>query len=214
MDTAHTKPLTLMFFAVMQTLCRIAARVLFVFKVRGKYNIPEDGACVLVCNHISFVDWLLLSSVSPRPIRFVLYIGYYMGPLRWFLNIGQVIPICSKKESKTIYTEAFNQISKNLDCGRLVCIFPEGKITTDGEMHEFKRGIEKIIARNKVPVVPAKLSYSLWGHWSTRSVEHFKLLTRPKVFLGISEKIEPELVTAASLEDIVRNIKVREDVQI
>jgi 1-acyl-sn-glycerol-3-phosphate acyltransferase len=208
MDTANTKPLTLVFFFVAQSLCRVVAHILFSFKIIGKEKIPKDGACVLVSNHISFVDWLLISSVSPRPIRFVLYIKYYMGPFRWLFDLGQVVPICSKDESKEIYDEAFEKISKHLDYGRMVCIFPEGMITTDGQMHAFKRGIEKIIRRNRVPVIPSKLSYSLWGHWSTRSLERFKVWIRPKVVFAVSDLIQPEEVTAFSLEEVVRNIKV------
>lgn len=208
MNKTNTKPLILVFFFAAQLLCRVIVRILFTFRVIGKDKIPKDGACVLVSNHISFVDWILISSVSPRPIRFVLYVKYYMGPFRWLFDLAQVVPICSKAESEEIYDAAFDKISKHLDCNRMVCIFPEGKITTDGQMHAFKRGIEKIIKRNRVPVIPSRLSYSLWGHWSTKSVERFKVWNRPGVAFAVSDPIGPDLVTAALLENIVRNIKV------
>ena len=208
MNKTNTKPLILVFFFIARLLCRVVVRILFRFRVLGKGKIPKDGACVLVSNHISFVDWLLISSVSPRPIRFVLYVKYYMGPFRWLFDLAQVVPICSKVESEEIYKRAFDKISKHLDNNRMVCIFPEGMITTDGEMHAFKRGIEKIIRRNRVPVIPSRLSYSLWGHWSTRSLERFKVWRRPGVVFAVSDLIDPDSVTAASLEDIVRNIKV------
>jgi hypothetical protein len=208
MNKTNTKPLILVFFFIAQLLCRVVVRILFRFRVIGRGKIPKDGACVLVSNHISFVDWLLISSVSPRPIRFVLYVKYYMGPFRWLFDLAQVVPICSKAESEEIYKRAFDKISKHLDNNRMVCIFPEGMLTTDGEMHVFKRGVEKIIRRNRVPVIPSRLSYSLWGHWSTKSLERFRVWIRPGVVFAVSDLIDPDLVTAASLEDIVRNIKV------
>jgi len=206
MDKAFTSKPTLFFFFSIQFLCKIAAKLLFSLEVIGSKNIPNDGACILACNHISFVDWLLLSSVSPRPIRFVLYFGYYTKSLQWFMNLAQVIPIASKAENKEIYYSAFDTISDHLNYNRLVCIFPEGKITTTGEMDTFKHGIEKILKRNLVPIVPAKLSYTLWGHWSTRSRDKFSPFKRPKVRLVISNVIDSEYITANALETIIRNI--------
>ena len=197
----------MLFFFFIRQLCRAAAYILFSFKSIGEDKIPIDGACVLASNHVSFVDWLLISSVSPRPIRFVLYAKYYFGPLKWFFDMVQVVPICSKEENETIYREAFDKISEHLEKNRLVCIFPEGKITTNGQMHTFKRGIEKITRRNKAPVIPARLSYSLWGHWSTRSLNKFSFWLRPNVTLVVSDVIDSDKITASSLEEAIRNIK-------
>lgn len=208
MDTTHTKPWTLAFFFAIQWWCWLLAHLLFNFTVTGKENIPRDGACILACNHVSFVDWLLIASICPRPIRYTMYVGYFTKWATWFFNAGQVVPICSKEQDELIYRQAFGEISRHLSYDRLVCIFPEGKLTTDGEMHEFKRGIEKILRRDQVPVVPARLSYSLWGHWSTRSPEHFKFWKRPIVNLVFGKKIEPSLVTAHYLECTIRKMEV------
>lgn len=210
MDTIHTPRSKLLFFFTVQWWCWLVAHLLFNFRVINKEHIPRDGACVLACNHVSFVDWLLLSAVSPRPIRFTMYVGYFSSNplLRWFFNAGQVVPICSKKQDEEIYKQAFGEISRHLSYDRLVCIFPEGILTTDGEMHEFKHGIDKILKRDQVPVIPARLSYSLWGHWSTKSESNFRLWKRPIVNLIFGKKIEPSLATAHYLECTIRKMKV------
>tara|TARA_R110002072_G_scaffold200650_2_gene358357 strand:+ start:1285 stop:3153 length:1869 start_codon:yes stop_codon:yes gene_type:complete len=141
----------------------VLTNIIYRLKEAGRENIPEEGAAVLVSNHVSFVDALLIASTSPRPIRFVMDHNIFKHPLiGWFFKLVKAIPIAPEKVCEKTYKEAFDTISKVLEEGHLVCIFPEGKITRTGEMNEFKTGIEKIIKRNPVPVVPMNLN-GLWG---------------------------------------------------
>jgi len=126
-------------------------------------HIPDKGAAVLVCNHVSYVDALLIAGAAPRPIRFVMDHQIFKNPfLGWFFRLVKAIPIAPEFKNKDIYDKAFNTISEALNNDELVCIFPEGKLTHTGEMNPFRAGIEKIVGRNPVPVIPLSLS-GLWG---------------------------------------------------
>ena len=207
MDRVYTTPSQLFFFNFVRALCRILIKLLFKVRVSGEENIPIDGACILASNHITYVDWAIISSKSPRPIRFTMFTGFFLKPIRWFLKLAQVVPICSKESNPTIYYQAFDQISDHLDKGRLVCLFPEGSLTTDGEMHQFKHGIDKILKRNPVPVVPVYLSYELWGHWLSKSNEPYQVWKRPLVRVIFGKKMEPGMANAHSLETVIRLLK-------
>ncbi|HAT30196.1 MAG TPA: glycerol acyltransferase [Janthinobacterium sp.] len=135
-------------------------------------RIPSEGAAVLVCNHVSFVDAVVIMAASPRPIRFVMDHNIFKTPLLgWIFRTGKAIPIASAKEDPWLMEKAFVDIAQALHEGELVCIFPEGKLTATGEMNEFKGGIAKILARSKVPVIPMALR-GLWGHLLSRNKEN------------------------------------------
>lgn len=135
------------------------------YRVRheGLGNIPEEGAAVIVSNHVTFMDAVIMSGAIQRPIRFVMDDAIFKLPVvgKLFRLVG-AIPICSRQKNKAIYEQAFVQISAALKAGELVCIFPEGKLTRDGEINEFKNGINKIIEADPVPVIPMALQ-GLWG---------------------------------------------------
>ncbi len=146
----------------------IITNIMYRLKVVGEKNIPESGGAVLVCNHISFVDWMILSAAVKRPIRFIMDHSYFRGFLIKRLMIrGKVIPIAGYKENPELLKAAFDKAAEELSNGELVCIFPEGRITKDGAMNVFKPGIEKILERTPVPVVPMAL-YGLWGSFFSR----------------------------------------------
>ena len=135
-----------------------------IYRVRheGLQHIPDDGPAVLVCNHVSFVDALIISGSIRRPIRFVMYYKIFQWPILSFIfRVAGAIPIAGKSEDEAMYHQAFECISKALQDGELVCIFPEGKLTRDGEIDEFKSGIRLILDHDPVPVVPMALS-GLW----------------------------------------------------
>ncbi|WP_439887986.1 MFS transporter [Pseudomonas sp. MBLB4123] len=135
---------------------------------RGLEAIPEDGAAVLVCNHVSFVDALLIGGAVRRPVRFVMYYKIYNLPLLNFIfRTAGTVPIAGRTEDLLVYDAAFKKIAEYLRNGELVCIFPEGKLTGDGEINEFKGGIERILAENPVPVIPMALK-GLWGSFFSR----------------------------------------------
>jgi 1-acyl-sn-glycerol-3-phosphate acyltransferase len=131
-------------------------------------QIPKEGAAVLVCNHVSYVDAIVIMAASPRPIRFVMDHRIFRIPLlSWIFRTAKAIPIASAKEDPWLMEKAFVDIAQALHEHELVCIFPEGKLTSTGEMNAFKGGIRKILDRTPVPVIPMALR-GLWGSLLTR----------------------------------------------
>ncbi|MNO84821.1 Bifunctional protein Aas [compost metagenome] len=130
--------------------------------------IPDEGAALLVCNHVSFVDALLIGGAVRRPIRFVMYYKIYNLPvLNFIFRTAGTIPIAGRQEDIQIYEQAFTRIARYLKDGELVCIFPEGKLTADGEINEFKGGLTRILEETPVPVIPLALQ-GLWGSFFSR----------------------------------------------
>lgn len=130
--------------------------------------IPDEGAALLVCNHVSFVDALLITGAVRRPIRFVMYYKIYNLPvLNFIFRTAGAIPIAGRSEDIKVFEKAFERIAHYLREGELVCIFPEGKLTTDGEIDEFKGGMTRILQETPVPVIPLALQ-GLWGSFFSR----------------------------------------------
>ncbi len=170
------------FLLVPEYLLRFMAfmltRVVYRFKVRGDDNIPVQGAAILVCNHVSFVDALLLMAASPRPIRFIMDHRIFATPvLGWMFKLAKAIPIAPQREDPAAYERAFAEARRVLDEGDLLCIFPEGGITRDGSLGEFKGGVMKILQTHPVPVVPLAL-LNLWGSYFSR-IEKGTAMARP-----------------------------------
>lgn len=135
------------------------------YRVRhqGLETIPERGAAILVCNHVSYMDACLLAGAVRRPIRFVMHDAIYRLPVLHFIfRTSRTIPILPQGQDPEVYETAFQSIREGLAAGDLMCIFPEGKLTTDGEIDRFRRGIERIVGETPVPVVPMALR-GLWG---------------------------------------------------
>lgn len=173
-------------------------------------HIPQEGAAVIVCNHVSYVDALLIAGACPRPIRFVMDHNIFKNPvLGWFFRMVRAIPIAPVHQSEETYHRAFDAISAALENGELVCIFPEGKLTKSGEINEFKGGIEKIIKRNPVPVIPMALQ-GLWGSFfSHKDKAAFtkppkRFWSRVKIIAG--QSIAAENASAASLYEQVSTL--------
>ena len=161
----------------------IASRIIYRFKITGDEHIPTRGAAILVCNHVSFIDPVLLMAASPRPIYFVMDHRIFRMPvLGWMFKLAKAIPIASQKEDPATYEAAFEAAAKVLREGDLLCIFPEGGITKDGTLQPFKGGIMKILDNAKrdgltVPVVPIALT-NLWGSFFSR-VERGTAMVKP-----------------------------------
>lgn len=183
------------------------SNVLYRLEVTGLEHIPVDGPCVIVCNHITFVDWLIVGGAVRRPVRFVMYAGYQGNPLfRFITSQARVIPIVGAKEDPEMLKRAMDAVSRELDDGWVVGIFPEGHLTADGQIAPFRAGIERIIARNPVPVIPLALN-GLWGSWFSRE-GGAAMRGAPRrfwshVWLTASEPIPAEAVTAKVLEEAV-----------
>lgn len=134
----------------------------------GLENIPDDGPAVLVCNHVSFVDALVVMAACHRPVRFVMDHRIFAIPvLNFIFRETRAIPIASSKENGTMKEAAFAEVAKALAAGEVVAIFPEGAISGDGELGPFRPGIARILAETPVPVVPLALR-GLWGSFFSR----------------------------------------------
>lgn len=178
----------------------------------NRNNIPAQGAAILVANHVSFVDALFLMAASPRPIRFVMDAQIFKIPvLSWVFRKLEAIPITSAKDDPFLMEQAFLQVARELEDGQLVCIFPEGRLTSDGEMSVFRQGISKVLSLHAAPVIPCALQ-GLWGSFFSR--KHGAAMSRPfvrgffsKVNVVVGEPIDPEVATPQYLEDCVRQLR-------
>ncbi|KQV88327.1 MFS transporter [Pelomonas sp. Root1237] len=171
------------FLIVPEYLLRFAAfvltRIVYRFRVVNDERIPTTGPAVLVCNHVSFVDAVLLMAASPRPIRFLMDAQIFRIPvLGWMFKLAKAIPIAPQKTDPATYEAAFAAARAVLADGEMVCIFPEGGITRDGELQPFKGGVMKLIeGMPEVPVIPMALG-NLWGSYFSR-VEGGKAMVKP-----------------------------------
>ena len=136
---------------------------------RGLEQIPTEGPCVIVCNHVSYVDAVVIAACVPRPIRFVMDHRIFAVPLLNFIfRTMRAIPIAPAKEDAALKERAFEEAASALRAGEIVCIFPEGKITDTGDLSPFRPGLQRILEQAPVPVVPMALR-GLWGSFFSRS---------------------------------------------
>nr|HET7859115.1 MFS transporter [Caldimonas sp.] len=186
----------------------VVARIVYRFKVRGDEHIPTEGAAILVCNHVSFIDPVLLMAASPRPIRFIMDHEIFRIPmLGWFFRLAKAIPIAPQKVDARTYEQAFARARQVLDEGDLLCIFPEGAISRDGELAEFKGGVMRLLAASPVPVVPIALQ-NMWGSFFSRV--DGRAMTKPfrrgvfsRVGLVAGEAVAPQAATPEGLRERV-----------
>ncbi|MFH1156028.1 MAG: MFS transporter [Pseudomonadota bacterium] len=192
---------------VMRFLIWIITHTLYRVRHINLDRIPDEGPAVIVCNHVSYMDGLILGGACRRPIRFVMFEGIFRIPvLNFIFRTGKAIPINSRKDNETVYLQAFEDISRALEDGEIVCIFPEGKLTTDGEIDGFKTGIETIIKRNPVPVIPMALR-GMWGsffsHQGGRALNRLPGRFWSRVEIHAGEPVAPDAVSA---EDLRRRV--------
>jgi len=195
---------------LMRFLVWILIHTIYRVDVKGIENIPESGAVIVAANHVSFVDPLIIGGIVRRPVRFVMYHKIYRIPfLKSIFKTGKAIPIASRKEDPGILESAYNTMYEVLDNGDVLGIFPEGGITSTGEIETFKKGVEKIVGQKPVPVVPMALC-NLWGSlFSRRDPLHKR---RPYKFralieLRVGQPIPPADVTAERLECEIRELR-------
>jgi len=200
---------------LLRFLAWILTHVIYRFRVRGEEHIPTEGAAILVCNHVSFVDAVLLMAASPRPIRFIMDHRVFKVPvLGWLFQLGKAIPIAPQREDAAAYERAFAEANAVLADGQLLCIFPEGAITHDGELAEFKGGIMKVLATHPVPVVLLALT-NLWGSFFSR-IERGRAMVKPfrrglftPVGLNAAAAVPAAQVTPALLRERVAELLQR-----
>lgn len=147
-------------YGLLHTLYRV--------RVSGSEQLPKQSAAIVICNHVSYLDALLLISASPRPLRFVIDKAIYETPLgNAIFKAVRSIPITAIGENRRAFKAAFAAVHESLAAGELIAIFPEGELTRTGEMGKFQRGIELMLRQDAVPVIPAHLE-GLWGSFYSR----------------------------------------------
>ena len=179
-------------------------------RAKGLDKIPDEGPAVLACNHVSYVDALIIAGCIRRPVRFVMYYKIYNLPILHFIfKTAKTIPIAGKYENEALLNKAFDDIDQALADGDLVCIFPEGKLTVDGEMKTFRDGIERIIDRRAVQVIPMALQ-GLWGSAFSRQGSNifYRLFKgfKSRIGLVIGDMVEAQHVSASMLRDKVQDL--------
>jgi len=179
---------------------------------KGVENIPEEGPAILVCNHVSYVDSLVISSACRRPIRFVMdhHIFNTRG-ISFIFRHMRAIPIAPYKEDVALMEAAFDEVARALEAGDLVAIFPEGGLTTNGELQAFRPGIQRIVGRTPVPVIPMALR-GLWGSFFSRrggAAMAVRSNLRPFSAIGLSigEPVAPEKATPEHLRELVLTLR-------
>jgi len=196
----------------------LMVRTLYRLRVDGvEEHVPDEGPALIVCNHVSFMDALILSACIPRPVRFVMYYKIFNFPvMRWIFKTAKAIPIAGQRENAKLMEDAFEQIDAVLAAGEMVCIFPEGRLTSDGEIGTFRPGIERILARAKaagrpVPVIPMALCGMWSSMWSKRDsrLRQMRLPRRFRARIGVLAACAEDgsAATAAQMETRVRELR-------
>ncbi|HEV3104221.1 MAG TPA: MFS transporter [Trinickia sp.] len=175
-------------------------------------GIPETGAAVLVCNHVSYVDALVIMAASPRPIRFVMDHRIFSTPFAgWLFKHAKAIPIAPAHEDAALLERAYDACATALAEGDLVCIFPEGKLTRSGDINPFRHGVMRILERARAPVVPMALR-GLWGsvfsrHADARWPRPIGKGVMSRLTLAVGEPLEPDVATPEALQRIVTELR-------
>ncbi len=203
---------------LMRFLSWLLVRTLYRLQLHGiEKHVPDEGPALLVCNHVSYMDALILAASIPRPVRFVMYYRIFNIPvMRWIFRTAKAIPIAGAREDPELMQRAFDDVDAALAAGELVCIFPEGALTKDGAIAPFKAGVEKILARRPVPVVPMALR-NMWGSmWSRRAnakegsrMDRMRVPRRLRAHVEVvaDAPIDGAVASAALLEAKVRALR-------
>lgn len=198
----------------------LLSHLIYRFKITNNQVIPSDGAVILTCNHVSFIDAVLLMAASPRPIYFIMDHRIFKIPvLGWIFKLAKAIPIAPQKEDAAAYEKAFQAAAQVLRNGDVLAIFPEGAITRDGELGEFKPGLLKILQTAQadglaIPVIPMALK-NLWGSYFSRvdgsaMSKPFRRGFWSRVSLHVGEPLAAEQVTMEALKQQVQGLLQQE----
>jgi 1-acyl-sn-glycerol-3-phosphate acyltransferase len=197
---------------LLRFLSWLLVSVMYRVRKQGTKHIPVAGPALIVANHVSFIDALVLMAISPRPIRFVMDLAIFRVPvLSWLFRQVKAIPIASAKVDAAMMERAFARVSEELRDGNLVCIFPEGKITASGDMNPFRPGITRILERDPVTVVPVALQ-GLWGSFFSRvggaaMTQPFRRGLLSKIGISVGVPVAPRDATPESLLEMVATLR-------
>jgi len=200
---------------LLRFLAFMVSRCIYRFKISGDENLPARGAAVLVCNHVSFMDPVLLMAASSRPVYFLMdHQIFRMRLLGWLFRLAKAIPVAPHAQDPDAYEAAFEAAAQVLRTGDLLAIFPEGGLTPDGELQPFKGGIMKILENAgrdglQVPVVPMALT-NLWGSFFSRAERvngQQVAVARPfrrGLFSRVGLNVAPALASTEVQPDVLR----------
>jgi 1-acyl-sn-glycerol-3-phosphate acyltransferase len=200
---------------VPEFLLRFLAWILvhFIYRLekRGIENIPETGPALLICNHVGFADAIVISAACPRPIRFIMESSIFKIPvLKTIFRGMKAIPVAPAKEDPAVYERAFQIVAAELRDDNLVCIFPEGRLTADGELREFRPGMMRILNETQVPVIPMALT-GLWDSMFSRKYptiwQRWPRRFWPKIGLIVGKPVAPEKADVHSLRERVAELR-------
>lgn len=189
--------------------CKLLIKAFYDIEYIGFEKIPKNSPALIIANHVSYIDGLMLQIGVNRPIRYMIDKRIYNLPIvHYFMKINRAIPILPKKEA---VEKALDKISVGLENGDLICIFPEGRITYTGNLGRFKPGIEWIIERDPVPIYPIAIS-GLWGSMYSRKYiksryRWFPKGFRSKITLRCGDAIHPGHVRVNHLQRIILELK-------
>lgn len=190
----------------------LITHAMYRLKVVGEEKIPQEGGLILVANHVSFADWLVVMAAIRRPLHFVMWYTYAELPvLKFLFRDAGVIPISSARLRPKILAQAFVAIREYLRGGRVICIFPEGQITKTGELNKFRNGVEKMVEETPVTVIPIALR-GLWGSNFSRHKGGFwaRFWRRPmrsRIEVVVGDPVPPEEVRAERLQELVAQLR-------
>lgn len=197
---------------LMRFLCWLLVHSIYRLNKEGLENIPAEGPALITCNHVSFVDALIVTAGSPRPIRFVMDHNIFKVPVLSFIfRTNRAIPIAPARENAALLEKAYDDVAQALKDGDLVCIFPEGRITDTGDLYPFKSGVRRILERTPVPVVPMALQ-GLWGSFFSRKggpamSKPFRRGVLSRIALKVAPEMAPQTVTPEGLQAIIQNMR-------
>jgi len=196
------------FIYTLRFIINMLLKVMYRIRIQGTMNIPDKGAALIVCNHASYLDALLLIIASPRMIRFVMEADYaHFILIRRLMDKAGVIPICPNKTK--LIKKAFNEVGDALDSGDLVCIFPEGTLTPDGRLQPFLRGIDIITTKNRVPVIPIGL-HGVWDCYFSRrrgrACKGLPRFHRHTLLINIGHAINPVHATRKNIREAISHL--------
>ena len=192
---------------LMRFLAWLLIHTMYRVRTNGIDNIPDEGACIVVCNHVSYVDAVVIAASVRRPIRFVMDHRIFAIPVLSFIfRAMRTIPIAPAREDAAMKDRAFAEAAQALAAGEIVGIFPEGKLTETGELNPFRPGVQQMVETTPVPVVPLALS-GLWGSFFSRSHRGRAMRRLRGVFSRIAltagPPIPPDAIAPAQLEAVV-----------
>jgi 1-acyl-sn-glycerol-3-phosphate acyltransferase len=194
-------------------LAEVCSRLVYRVESKEIEYLPEEGPALLVCNHVSYADPVIIFGASKRPIRFIMAKEIRNRfPFSLVFRASRTLAICSPIEDRKTYEATMREAAESLKNGELVMIFPEGRLSPDGEIGAFRRGVEKLMESTPVPVYPMAIR-GVWGSFfshgsgpALKSGIHLRLRRRP-VELRVGPALSPEGLNALLLQRKVEHLR-------